>query len=233
MVTCSLCAVGALCNIHYPSKTDLDFPAIVLRDAKTAATWFTGPASGPADAYRDRRALIEAYAALRASIETTAPLPQPMQPDHPLLTPLPAEEARVLRGETFGKEAWRVALPKITEQHAADFVGYRSLMEFKGSRWEWTQDAVDFACMLQGVRQDAMQPVEPSPLHPGPSIEKAFASSPRRIDAPLWAGDGPGRPCSSPEKATAPQTTQARFCDYKGELVERDGKMVCPQCGNS
>jgi len=27
--------------------------------------------------------------------------------------------------------------------------------------------------------------------------------------------------------------TQARFCDYKGELVERDGKMVCPACGNS
>lgn len=79
--------------------------------------------------------------------------------------------------ETFGKEAWRVALPKITEQHAADFVGYRSLMEFKGSRWEWTQDAVDFACMLQGVRQEAMQPEEPSGLRyrhdwealPGPS----------------------------------------------------------------
>jgi hypothetical protein len=27
--------------------------------------------------------------------------------------------------------------------------------------------------------------------------------------------------------------SQARFCDYKGPLVERDGKMVCPECGNS
>lgn len=34
-------------------------------------------------------------------------------------------------------------------------------------------------------------------------------------------------------KAATHQITQARFCDYKGELVERDGKMVCPQCGNS
>lgn len=46
----------------------LDFSAIAQRDAMTAATWFTGPASGPAQAYRDRRALIEAYAALRADL---------------------------------------------------------------------------------------------------------------------------------------------------------------------
>lgn len=51
------------------SKTELDFGAIVQRDVKTAATWFTGPASGPADAYRDRRALIEASRKARLEIE--------------------------------------------------------------------------------------------------------------------------------------------------------------------
>lgn len=50
-----------------PSSKKLDFSGIVQRDAMTAATWFTGPTSGPAQAYRDRRALIEAYAALRQS----------------------------------------------------------------------------------------------------------------------------------------------------------------------
>jgi hypothetical protein len=35
--------------------------------------------------------------------------------------------------------------------------------------------------------------------------------------------------CAAPEKPLF----QARFCEYKGELVQRsDGVMVCPECGN-
>lgn len=41
----------------------------IVRDAMTAATWFDGPASGPAMVYRDRRELIEAYAKVRAENE--------------------------------------------------------------------------------------------------------------------------------------------------------------------
>jgi hypothetical protein len=45
------------------------FSEIVQRDAMTAATWFTGPASGPALAYRDRRVLIEKYTKARETLE--------------------------------------------------------------------------------------------------------------------------------------------------------------------
>lgn len=40
---------------------------------------------------------------------------------------------------------------------------------------------------------------------------------------------------SAAETRPAPEqpVMQARFCDYKGELVRRiDGAMVCPECGN-
>lgn len=43
--------------------------------------------------------------------------------------------------------------------------------------------------------------------------------------------EGSSRDASSGVSPTP--TMQARFCDYKGPLVERDGKMVCPECGNS
>jgi hypothetical protein len=47
----------------------MKFSEIVQRDAMTAETWFKGPASGPAQAYRDRRELIEAYSKVRTEIE--------------------------------------------------------------------------------------------------------------------------------------------------------------------
>jgi hypothetical protein len=35
-----------------------------------------------------------------------------------------------------------------------------------------------------------------------------------------------------PKAAPPTPVMQARFCDYKGPRVERDGRMVCPECGN-
>jgi hypothetical protein len=55
-----------------------DLEAMRERDRLTAATWFAGPASGPAQAYRDRRALlaeIERLESVRHALDALAPPP--------------------------------------------------------------------------------------------------------------------------------------------------------------
>ena len=54
------------------SNTELG--AIIERDKNTAETWFNGPASGPAQAYRDRRALITALQEVSDELEETQEL---------------------------------------------------------------------------------------------------------------------------------------------------------------
>lgn len=70
------------------------------------------------------------------------------------------------------RSTWGVALPKITVGHLQDYSGAIALIEPNGADgWEWNQSAVDFACMLQGVRLDQInssradgwQPIESAP----------------------------------------------------------------------
>lgn len=48
--------------------TDSELQAIAERDTKSAPTWFTGPGSGPALCYRDRRALLLHALELRVAL---------------------------------------------------------------------------------------------------------------------------------------------------------------------
>lgn len=65
-------------------------------------------------------------------------------------------------GPVLGREPWRVSLPVITIQMIADY-GQEGFFEktdeavqgVKGVKW--SQAAVDFACMLQGERQSALE----------------------------------------------------------------------------
>lgn len=62
-----------------------------------------------------------------------------------------------------GQEPWRVSLPKITAELQEEWRDSLKLMEWSdGHGYQWTQEAVDFACMLQGVRADAIAHQETS-----------------------------------------------------------------------
>lgn len=94
-----------------------------------------------------------------------------MDRGEPTLQELLCDAASRLAPETpaFGQEPWRVSLPVITVQMLGDY-GQEGFFEktnqpVKGvAGVSWSQAAVDFACMLQGLRQKrGAQETNPQP----------------------------------------------------------------------